>query len=72
MVRAGALGKASPYRSRVQFGSFPLIAGRSRAIAHGACMTGVAMQELHSQVRPAPPPVAAFASRVALWEGFPL
>ena len=70
-----SLGKASPYRTGMCSWvlSLAILACRqSVGRSHRGDGAGVAPSQPRSQVRPAPPPVAAFASRVALWEGFPL
>lgn len=68
----GSFGKASPYRAGAQFGSFPAWSAVGRSVSRTwGTLAGVASVQPRSQVRLAPHPVAAFASR---WRcgGFPL
>ena len=59
MVGGGGMGKASPYRTGAQFGSFPLPAGRSRGIVQGAMWPAEPRSSRVHRSTPAHPPVAA-------------
>lgn len=53
------MGKASPYCTKAQFGSFPLCAGRSRGIVQGATWPAEPHSSRVHRSTPAHPPVAA-------------
>lgn len=59
MVRGGGMGIASPYCTSVQFGSYPLPAGRSRGIVQGARWPAEPRSSRVHRSTPAHPPVAA-------------